>query len=486
MNKELYDWFHSLTDNEVVQLSNRYADSPVALLLIRFLKSGIKPNFRSSDAVNYLYKKELEKEPYGKLQNRYFKLRKKLLSFYKTNTSELDLLMTPEELTFFKCRQLIQKNEIVTAQKTLLELEKHCWEQNIFELLPNIIGQIIYCFQAYQRFEDTVPYFEKQAKAAKLYSNTKMMHSYFAQGYQKVVKSSYSAISSEMQKIKALKDANTDYPRFKMSYHFYALALGSGVNGNTLKALIRHLNAFNRLKQKYPDMPVDNFRPFYKENNKAYLLGRQMAISFHKGDVESAYQHALEHWQLLNKGKGYLKQSEREYFNFSTLQLYTGRIKEAEKTGTLLLEHYKKNNLREQFNHAYRIIAECYSHDFSQQQHINPIFYIRKLDELIKSSSGPDLAQAYYVKAKFSLTYSHFRAALTAIEAEECKNVLISFNIYDEMLLCFQTLSSKSNRSKLATVKQSTQRKFREKGQSIQAIYELKWAISALDHRLNS
>src|ERR1051326_2265703 len=78
MNKQLFDSYKKLAETEKAEMRFRLKDSPVGLSFIEFLDKCNNRNFRNSDVVQHIYKDELDKKPYAVLENRFFKLRKKI------------------------------------------------------------------------------------------------------------------------------------------------------------------------------------------------------------------------------------------------------------------------------------------------------------------------------------------------------------------------------------------------------------------------
>src|ERR1051326_6417565 len=147
MNKQLFDSYKKLAETEKAEMRFRLKDSPVGLSFIEFLDKCNNRNFRNSDVVQHIYKDELDKKPYAVLENRFFKLRKKITDEFLSRASDHATFLPEEENELQNCRKLIRENEKEAAFHRLTALEKDCWEKNIFELLPAIIDQLIFCNQ---------------------------------------------------------------------------------------------------------------------------------------------------------------------------------------------------------------------------------------------------------------------------------------------------------------------------------------------------
>ena len=136
MNKTLYDDYKKLSEIEQSELNYKFKDSPVGLKLIDFLKNCSNRNFKNSDAVSFVYNNNSEKTTYSVLENRYFKLRKKILDELLKSTvdNQTGELLTPEQLILYRNKNLTSASNKEGAYKELVELEKECWKKNIFEI----------------------------------------------------------------------------------------------------------------------------------------------------------------------------------------------------------------------------------------------------------------------------------------------------------------------------------------------------------------
>src|ERR1700741_4741613 len=165
MNKILYDTYHNLNDIARNEIRYKFRDSPLLLQFIDFIEKKAPRTFKNRDAVELLYKKDSKEVSYSQLENRFFKLRKKLMDELLPKGDDENDLMAEEELELFRCKKMIQQNHKEAAYKRLMELENDCWKKNIFELLPSVIDQLIFCNQSYNRLDQNKNYFKKQETA---------------------------------------------------------------------------------------------------------------------------------------------------------------------------------------------------------------------------------------------------------------------------------------------------------------------------------
>ena len=107
-------------------------------------------NYKNSDAVTFIYIDDKDKNAYSVLENRYFKLRKKIHDELLKATSDTQTgeLLTEEQHILYRNKNLTSATNKEGAYKELVELEKVCWKKNIFELIPDIIDQLIFLNQS--------------------------------------------------------------------------------------------------------------------------------------------------------------------------------------------------------------------------------------------------------------------------------------------------------------------------------------------------
>jgi hypothetical protein len=106
MNRDLKEWYFNLKIFEKEKLKTQFSESPKALQLIDFLEKSKDRSFKTGDVVTFLYKDEKGDHPYEKLQNRFFKLRKKLIESLSTQVvNGEDIPLETEERTMLNCLQ---------------------------------------------------------------------------------------------------------------------------------------------------------------------------------------------------------------------------------------------------------------------------------------------------------------------------------------------------------------------------------------------
>jgi hypothetical protein len=164
MNSLLVDTYKKLSETQKTELHQRHKDSLVMLRLHDYLGQLTTADFKTSDAVTYVYKGS--HEDYRVLENRYFKLRKKLIDDMQSLSGTSTPQQLPEEEAMLnQCKYLLTLGDKKEAYKKLTALEATCWERNIFELLPAILDTIIFCNQAFNELAKNKDAYKRMEKA---------------------------------------------------------------------------------------------------------------------------------------------------------------------------------------------------------------------------------------------------------------------------------------------------------------------------------
>lgn len=427
MNHDLKEWYLNLKPFEKEKLKSQFSESPKALRLLDFLDRYREKSFRTNDVVTFLYKDEEDNQPYEKLQNRYFKLRKKLIeSFSMQPVSGDELPLVQEERTLLNCRTLINRNNFVAAKRELAALAERCWELNIFELLPEALHQLIYCNQALNDYAGNEKIFEEQERSIRLQAELREQQMLSRIAFDRFVMKGFNSCREVIKKMHQLALRNKDYPRFMLNYHFSSVTLGSSSTGNKLHALSRHFRELEEIVAKNPGMPSINYEPNHPLLLKYYMTYSRGMYEFMKGDIEASYKAFREAWSVLDAVPDLrVKKSENSYRNKIHIEITAQRYEEALQTANGLLEHQKVQNAKENQLLTYYEIVQIYTYSFPDIRGDNPAFLLRKLDEYIKALKKKDplqvLGEVCVTKAVFLFIHKQYEEARAFSKTKECR-----------------------------------------------------------------
>jgi hypothetical protein len=486
MNRELYDAFKKLSDTARNELKFKLKDSPLARKLYDFLETNDNRNFRNRDAVAKLYGDELDGSNYAMLENRYFKIRKKFTEEWLQSPETSSLLLTEEEEELLKCKQLVMENHKEQAYQKLLLLEKSCWEKNIFELLPAIIDNLVFCNQTLNRLERNEELYERMQKAIVLQADCYRLIMLARKIYEINFRKGVLHAKKELAEIKELGLKHKAYPRFIMCYHHVSLyyKLGSRDYLEDMQVISRHFRQHKELNSKYPYMPLVSYRRNYSIYQHMHHSQIQVFYHYNRMEFEDACQAMREVWERIHgENDAYaLFKTESIYYNMFSSQRTTGRFAEAEKTIQLYMTFLKENNNTVKLSYAYTLQAILLAHTYHAGKEKDVPYFVEKTDEYIRSIKGntnvqTTLSEALLTKIKLFYLSGKPAEAAKVLKEKEVNDYLRSMDMLD--LYTF-VIGKQSDLLKLRDARKTLQKRITiSKSPTEQA--ELKWLWKALD-----
>jgi hypothetical protein len=404
----------------------RLKDSPVGLSFINFFEQCSNRNFRSRDAVEYIYKEELGKKPYAVLENRFFKLRKKINDEFLSKIDDEGGLLPPEELELHRCRQLIRDNEKETAYQRLAVLEKDCWEKNIFELLPGIIDQLIFCNQSFNRLDRNEPLYGRLEEAIVLQADMAKCMLLARRIYEINFREGIKKAKKEMEMMKDLAVKHGRYKRFDMCYHHVSLyyKLSSTDYINDMQVISRHYKQFRKLNEEFPLMPLVGYRVNYTQYQHFHFQLIAVFYHFNRCEFEEACTAMKEMWDMMEAAKTIfgIYKTESSYFNMINSLLSTGRFAEADKIADQYHAFLKENNQQDKAPFAHTLKALIYCAAWPRLQVTNLDFLAGKVEEYSRALRKQDnvlvsLGEVELLKARLLFLEKEYRKA-----SEQAKN----------------------------------------------------------------
>ena len=340
-NVLLQERYLRLSSLEKEQLGSRFRKAPLMQGLIRFLEEQQQRSFTTRQCIQKLYGAQSTRGEYSVIENRFFKLRKKLLESLSAKGTADTAHYLDEELEFRDCVDLLTKGRKELAFKRLQELEAHCWNKNLFELLPRVIDRIIFCNQSFNR-GNTLPVYERYDEAVRL--NTlilqvlKKVRQIYDINYQKGI----AAAKSELRFLKKTADLNARYPRFHFIYHHLSLyyKLSATEYLDKMQVLGRHHAAVKRIFKAHGNLPVF-YTPNYEYHQEVHLKEISMFYHYNKGDFAEAYEEscALKNFTAQNNSP----RAESFFYNAFRAELAAGKYEEAKLTLEEYAEVLRKN-----------------------------------------------------------------------------------------------------------------------------------------------
>jgi hypothetical protein len=376
----LKEKFSKLSALQKDKLRSEFKNSPLMLKLLEFLEKQKETNFSSHNCIKQVYGIDLNAPGYKTVENRFFKLRKKLIDALSgnneanTQTHNLD-----EEMELRGCIELFNKGEKTLAYKRLEELEKRCWKKNIFELLPRIIDRLVFCNQSFNRIEDNKPIYKRYDEAVKLNATVLQVLKKVRQVYEINYEKGISHAKSELRFIKKMADTNPKYPRFEFIYHHLSLyyKLGSAQYIDKMQVLGKHHAALKKIYKDHGNMTIF-YTPNYEYYQEVHLKEISMFYLYNKLDFEEAYKESCELKKFISDNNA--PKAESFFYNAFRAELAAGHYSDAKQTLDEYAAVLRKNNQNDRLPFLYTLQMMLYVYAYPKIK-IENISYVEKLFE---------------------------------------------------------------------------------------------------------
>jgi hypothetical protein len=495
MNKYLYETYRKLNDTERAEFVGKFKNSPTVIRFIQFVERSTVPNFKTTAAIDSVYAGEKEQTAYNVLENRFFKLRKKMLDELENlKKNDNSLVHTEEELKFLAAKQLIASENKEAAYKQLSELEKICRERNIFELLPSVIDQLIFCNQSFNRIENNTELFIRQEKAIELLRDISICGMTARKVYEINFTKGVKYAIKELGLMRQLASKHKEYPRFLMCYHHVSAyyKLGSRDYTGEMQVISRHLSAFKKLHAAHPMVPLMTYKVNYVQQQHMHF--NQMIMSYHfiRCEFEETYQVMKEVWQLINRDDSILKmyKTEASYYNMITAQSMSHRYAEAFDTANDFMTYLKTNHQTDKLVLANVLKARIYSEVYPQSYKMDPEFLLEQVEEYVKILKKADnrmisLDQTLVLKVKLLVFKGSYTKALQVLSDPVASEYLSGIRLLDvttELILILKE-NSPQKIKKLAELAKAVQ-SHKHKADTPAEFMHIYWMQQYLKHLL--
>lgn len=482
MNNILQSGYFLLRSEEKIELRRKLSDSPRAILLLDFLDERKGKKFNTVDAVTSIYSDERDAE-FTTLRNRYFKLRKHILSMLDQNVGESGTSVTllPLEEELYRCRQLVGANHYNHVNKQLKELIAQCRKLNIFELLPEAYNILVYANLALNNFRDYERYLNEMEESSSLLGDLRSIQAIARRIYLGAVTRDTEGVAKQLLAMRRIVLRRSGFPRFELYYHFIAVTITPSVPGYSGKGHARHLASLKKMMAKYPGMPAASYEPNGTTMMQYYLLVADGSHQFMRGDVNACYDLFKQSWEIQERIPNLkLRQSESHFKNKIAIEVATGRYRDAVKTARDLIDFQKEHKLEEKRLNGYAELAVVYSYSYPTLKCPDPEFLSRQLKiftALLKREKSAQLGDGLSTQAIFAFMNKDWKQAKSIMQIESAKQVFHSMNldIYTE-LLC---MSPSSGLEKVKDIKKRIQQMM-DKVVASDRVFSLKRALSLI------
>lgn len=275
MNKILHNSYHQLSKRDKSLLKNQFKSSPVMLRLITFLNSS-SPNFKNFQAVEFIYEKS---RSYRILENRYFKLRKKLLEFLDTTSQ------TATEDPIKNKIDSIKKLSLTNSQGAANEIKKFkkfLYSKCLFEYIPPLNELAINI--SHNAIDNLYPdsLFKEKNELTQLLAEIELMRKYTYEAYNHFL-NNHTASSNAINALKKLALKHKKIIRFKLVYLIASTDIAiTNYKQKNKKQIARQLQKMISLYKKNVDIPFLFADANYQQKNITRIL-----------DVEKNYYYSI-------------------------------------------------------------------------------------------------------------------------------------------------------------------------------------------------
>jgi hypothetical protein len=482
MNNVLQSGYDILRAEEKRSLRQRLSDSPRAILLLDFLEERKGKKFNTIDAVNTVYSDESEEE-FTTLRNRFFKLRKHIIETLdqSSGTTGSGVMLLPLEEELFRCRQMIGQNHFQQADKQLKALIAECKRLNVFELLPEAYNQIVYANLALNNFKEHERNLRGLEESSKLLDDLRSMQVLSRRIYLAAITRNTKGVVKELQAMRRIVLRRADFPRYELFYHFVVVTNAPSVPGYSGKGHARHLASLKKLNAKYPGMPAGHYEPNGTALMQYYLLVADGSHQFMQGDVQACYNLFRESWDIMERIPNLkLRKSESNFKNRISIEVATGRFRDAVKTAHDLIEFQKENKNEEKRMNGYAELAVVYSYAYPMLKCPDTEFISRQLKAftaLLKREKSVQLGDGQSTQAIFAFMNKDWKLANSIMQHKTAQDVFTSMDlgIYNEILV----MNPSTPIEKIKEVKKRTQ-SLLDKSFSSDRVYSLKRVMSLI------
>lgn len=408
MNEELVRLYRGLSTEAEAATQHHFKQSPRALAYLKLLEEGITATPR---LVAYVYHDATEEVSHQTLVNRFYKLRSRVRVWLLQQMQHNQLIQLPEEQELTFLRLLVSKNEHLYALSRLQELAKRCWELNYFELLPDILEltfHTAYDCRALSEEERQTICVELQKAQQLLGVLHQLKHSFYYLVHN--IEDYPNVINAMRRQIKSLKD----YPRFALLYHYTAFSMGvhrPDLVERTSGAMVRHLNAYKRLRGEHPEVPIRELSPHYLTKSTAFFYSKESIFWYYKDKPDACIEALEQRRKVLEQNPDYLPNVSLSSLHNMIFFCLNAKAYDTANSYIQELANYQEDNITELTDNPHFVYEMLvYIDTFPKRQHPEPLALLEQVEAFLKEAP-PEAAWTCVTLAEFALLYNKLEFA---------------------------------------------------------------------------
>jgi hypothetical protein len=412
----------------------------------------LKTKFKTADAVAHLYHVKQSAADYSTFENRFFKLRKKLYDYFHTTPPEVHPVFTHQEIELHEVKTLAVNGKYQELLPLIATLEKRLWEENIFELLPELLEMYIHTHQVLQKFEENEILYNKLDLAQELFCDIVEAKKLARKIYEVNLIAGVKATAPYLQKLQRLSIHRAKYPRFKLIYNLVSAIHKLGGGGldhrHDAKITNRFISVIKNIHAVHPLMPDYKFTSGYTETQHYMFRNLEVMNQFNGHNFREAaklmtalYNDVMKLGSEMRRIKGIVF-----FTSTSSVQIAGEYYSEALQTAKDCL-HYLMENKDEQYLHkAYTEVANAHIWMHPKPSGFSDAFIHEKLDHIIKveKSNHPFfLTKVVYTKVGLFVLEGKYAEAEKLFVKGEVHQCFIEQKIAAEALHIIRLLKDK-------------------------------------------
>ncbi len=397
--KNLLKWYQNLSVAEKQSLKDIFVNSPKAKQCLDFLENAKSDTFiEQSKLIAYIYKNELENTEYKVIENRFFKLRKKITESIQKPSLLVpkEETLTEEEKIWLKLRHNIQKNDFQELLPELTALYQTLKSRNIFELMPAVIEGVINYYQIFRTKNEVLPWIEEWKKAADLLHEWEMHKKDVRTAYQNIIEFGFESAKSVLLDMKKRAKKMQEYPRFSMVYHYtFVNSKVHDPSSKDFRITEKNFKELFAIHEQNPYIPLVVYRANYIHETEFAIKFQWKLFLCRLERYQQALSVSDEIWTDVQQGN--IPSSEALYTNRVYIQCAANAYKEAIETVKEYIQFLRKNNKKTRLIYAYTQLVAVYSAGFPDIPPQNTDFFKKQFFEYIKEvEKKPDILESTF------------------------------------------------------------------------------------------
>ena len=431
MNKQLLHTYRQLNPTEQLNIRKSLNGQTLPLRLLDFLEACTNESFFNRDVVLFLYPEQTQ--PYSVLENRYYKIRKKLLDYLNMQSFDQasQSLFHRYEIELKTMQRRIREGQVTKTYAKLENLVNRLWNLNLFELLPEAIDSLIFANQTFNRLDKNQDLHQQYNLSLNLHTDLLQCLNRARKVYEVNFSMGMKAAIVHLNELKRFALKHPSYPRFKYCYEFASAyyKLGSREYVHAMNIVGRHMNSVWNLHNLHPEMPLFNFRVNYEYSQRYHLLEIRAFYLYNTCHFKSSYETYKQLLQEPGNSKSQLGLvNETTYINAIRGALAAEQPKDALDYGRKLSQFQAANNKHNAFNPVWMVYLQVYLDYGIQVQEKSPDdLYQQLLTDIVlleQQGNRVFLGEALLLELKWCIIHQSWQRA----------EILISHTILQEAL----------------------------------------------------